>query len=258
MDRTTLRQIVTIVTVAATIAFNVLANALPLNGLNTGEISDRFQVFFVPAGYVFSIWGLIYMGLVAFAVFQALPSQRENPRLKRVGYLFVLSGLANMTWLLLWHYERFLLAPLALIALVLLLTGIYLRLEIGRVSVSRGERWCLQIPTSVYLGWATVATIANVTTTLYFVGWNGWGVSPQGWAAIMLTAATVIGALVLATRRDFAFVLVLIWAFVGIALKANATSVVSIAAWTLALALAIVLIVGALTGRRKTPAMKPA
>jgi hypothetical protein len=258
VDRTTLRQIVTILAVGVTIVFNVLANALPLNGLNTGEISDRFRVLFVPAGYVFSIWGLIYIGMVVFAVFQALPSQRGNPRLERIGYLFVLSGLANITWLLLWHYEQFLPAPLALIALVLLLAGVYLRLEIGRAPVSRSERWCLQIPTSVYLGWATVATIANVSTTLYFVGWNGWGVSPQGWAAIMLLAATVIGVLVFATRRDFAFVLVLIWAFVGIAIKHAAAPAVSITAWATALALAILLMVGAFARRRMTPDIKPA
>ena len=76
------RQIIVILTVIATITINILANALPLNGLNTGEISDQFLVLFVPAGYVFSIWGLIYIGLIAYAIFQALPSQRENPRLR--------------------------------------------------------------------------------------------------------------------------------------------------------------------------------
>ena len=81
----TLRQIAVILTIIATIVINVLANALPINGLNTGEISDRFQVYFVPAGYVFSIWGLIYLGLIAFAIFQALPSQRQNPRLRASG-----------------------------------------------------------------------------------------------------------------------------------------------------------------------------
>src|SRR4030066_548255 len=94
-----LRQISVILTIAATIVINGLANALPINGQNTGEISDRFQVYFVPAGYFFSIWGLIYIGLIAYAVFQALPSQRENPRLRQTGYLVAGSGLANIVWL---------------------------------------------------------------------------------------------------------------------------------------------------------------
>ena len=80
-----LRQVAVIISTLVTLTVNGLANALPLNGLGTGEISDRFQVYFVPAGYVFSIWGLIYLGLLAFTIFQALPTQRENPRLARIG-----------------------------------------------------------------------------------------------------------------------------------------------------------------------------
>src|SRR4030066_2147332 len=94
-----LRQISVALTILATIVVNVLANALPINGQNTGAISDRFQVYFVPAGYVFSIWGVIYIGLIALATFQALPSQRENPRLRQTGYLVAASGLANIVWL---------------------------------------------------------------------------------------------------------------------------------------------------------------
>src|SRR5512143_384327 len=99
MKRNIFAQVINILAVIATIAINGLANALPLNGLNTGEISDRFQVYFVPAGYVFSIWGLIYLGLILFAIYQALPAQRSNPRLRLVDTPFVLSCLANMVWL---------------------------------------------------------------------------------------------------------------------------------------------------------------
>lgn len=107
MNRDILRQVLVIIAAFATIIFNIAANALPLNGLNTGELSDRFQIFFVPAGYVFSIWGLIYLGLIAYAIYQLLPAQRENPRLRSIGYLFILSCLANIAWLFLWHYEVF-------------------------------------------------------------------------------------------------------------------------------------------------------
>src|SRR5512135_3282915 len=96
-----LRQLAVIVTVVGTLVVNGLANALPLNGLNTGQISDRFNVYFVPAGYVFAIWGLIYIGLIAFAIYQALPSQRANPRLRAIGWWIVLGGLANSAWIFL-------------------------------------------------------------------------------------------------------------------------------------------------------------
>jgi benzodiazapine receptor len=250
MDRNVVRQTVNIIAVVVTIIFNILANALPLNGLNTGDISDRFLVYFVPAGYVFSIWGLIYLGWVAFAIFQALPSQRQNPRLVRLGYWFAVSCVANIGWLISWHYEYFLAGPFILAALAILLIVAYLRLEIGRTPVSTAERWCVQIPFSIYLGWATVATIANVTSILYYVGWSGWGISPEAWAAIMLGVATVVGVLVFLTRRDFAFVLVLIWAFVGIAFKHSSVTLVMGAAWLMTAVLAMMLLVGLVRGKQ--------
>ena len=109
----TLRQVLVALSVAATLVVNVLANALPFNGITTAQVSDQFHVYFVPAGYVFSIWGLIYIGLIAYAVFQALPAQRENPRLRKVGCFVVLGCLANSVWLFLWHYQQF---PLTLVA----------------------------------------------------------------------------------------------------------------------------------------------
>src|SRR3990172_10942580 len=123
----TLRQIVVGITLIATIVVNGLANALPINGQNTGEISDRFDVYFVPAGYVFSIWGLIYLGLIVFAFYQALPVQQDNPRLNRISSLFALSCLANISWLFLWHYEQFPLTLIAMFSLFALLIGIYRR-----------------------------------------------------------------------------------------------------------------------------------
>ena len=107
MNRDSLRQIAIILGVVATIVVNGLANALPLNGQLTGEVSDRYLVYFVPAGYVFAIWGLIYLGLAAFAIYQALPAQRANPRLRSIGALFVLASAANIAWIFLWHYEVF-------------------------------------------------------------------------------------------------------------------------------------------------------
>jgi benzodiazapine receptor len=253
MKKDTLRQVVNVLAVVATIAINGLANALPLNGLTTGEISDRFQVYFVPAGYVFSIWGLIYLALIAFAVYQALPAQRENPRLRRVGTLFALSCLANVAWLFLWHYEVFPLTPVAMVTLLLSLIAIYLRLEIGRAHVSAAERWLAHVPFSIYLGWVTVATIANVTSVLDYANWDGWGIGPEAWTVIMLVAGTGIATAVGLTRGDVAYMLVIVWAFVGIAVKHAGTPVVTIAAWVTAAVVTVMLVVGAVRQQKHRP-----
>jgi benzodiazapine receptor len=252
MKKGLVRQWVVVVAVIATIVVNGLANALPLNGQTTGEISDRFQVYFVPAGYVFSIWGLIYLGLAAYAIYQVLPAQRESPRLERIGYLFALSCLANIVWIFLWHYEVFVGTLVAMLAFLGLLIAIYLRLGIGRAQVSRAERWLVHLPFSIYLGWITVATIANVTSLLDYLGWDGGGIAPAWWAVIMLVAATAITALVSLTRGDVAYVLVIIWAFMGIAIKHAETALVSITAALLVLVLAVVMVV---TAQRKRPVL---
>ena len=251
MKKDALRQSVNLVAVIVTIAINGLANALPLNGKSTGEISDQFQVYFVPAGYVFSIWGLIYVALVAFAVYQALPAQRDNPRLRRIGPLFALSCAANTAWLFLWHYECFLLTLVAMITLLLSLIAIYLRLEIGRPRVSAAETWLVRVPFSIYLGWITVATIANVTSVLDYVNWSGWGIRPEGWTVIMLVAGLGIASAVSLTRGDVAYMLVIVWAFAGIAVKHAGTPVVATAAWVTAALAALMLVVGALLQKRR-------
>lgn len=257
MKKDAIRQIVNLVALAATVVINGLATSLPLNGQTTGEISDRFDVFFVPAGYVFSIWGLIYLGLTAFGIYQALPAQRENPRLRSIGYLFAVSSIANVAWIFLWHYEVF---PLTLVAMVILLVSliaIYLRLDIGRVKVSSAERWFVDLPFSIYLGWITVATIANATSLLDYLNWNGWGISPEIWTLIMLFAASVIASAVSLTRGDVAYMLVIVWAFAGIAVKHQATPMVAWGAWISAALVAIVLVLGYLSKQRRENVMVP-
>lgn len=225
------RQMAVVLTILLTLIVNGLANGLPLNGLMTGEISDRFQVYFVPAGYVFSIWGLIYTGLIAFAIFQALPAQRENPRLRATGWWIALGGLANSAWIFLWHYLQF---PLTLIAMLVLLATLiitYLRLGIGRTKVSAAETWAVRVPFSIYLGWITVATAANATSLLDYLKWDGFGIAPEIWMAIVLFAVLVIATLMAFTRRDVAYALVLLWALAGIGVKHAAVAAVAIPTW---------------------------
>jgi benzodiazapine receptor len=256
----TVRQITVLLATICVIIVNGLATALPINGQTTGEISDRFEVYFVPAGYVFSIWGLIYLALIGFSIFQVLPSQRENPRLRSVGYLYVLSCVANIAWILLWHYEVFVLTLVAMLALLVLLIVIYLRVGIGEMLVPTAEKWLVQVPFSIYLGWITVATVANVTSLLDYLGWGGWGIPAEVWAVIMLVAATVIASAVSITRGDIAYVLVIVWAFAGIAVKHSGTPLVSVTAGVMAVVVALTLLVGVPRRRRRLqgPSAAPA
>src|SRR5271157_388832 len=220
MMKNTVRQVVVVLTVAITLVINILADALPINHLGTGTISDMFHVYFVPAGYVFSIWGLIYIGLIAYAIYQALPAQRENPRLQSTGW-----------WIVLWHYELFTWTLVAMLLLLATLIVTYLQLGIGRTKVILSETWAVRVPFSIYLGWITVATVANVSDVLSLHG-NGWGVSPETWMVVVLAAVFVIALLMNLSRRDIAYALVLLWALAGIAVKFPEQGIVTVAVWT--------------------------
>jgi hypothetical protein len=253
----TLRQISVIITILATITINILANALPLNGLNTGQISDSFQVYFVPAGYVFSIWGLIYIGLIAYAVFQALPAQRENPRLRATGWWVVLGGIANSAWIFFWHYQLFPLTLVAMLTLLASLIVVYLRLGTGQSTVSKAETWAVRVPFSIYLGWITVATVANITDVLDYVNWNGFGIAPEIWMAIVLAAVLAIAGLMIFTRRDVAYTLVLLWALAGIAIKFASVPAVAIPTW-ITFGLIALMLAAALLMQRPQQKLEPA
>lgn len=234
----TIRQIAVWVAVVATIVVNGLANALPINNQQTGDIANQYKGvnLWLPAGYVFAIWGLIYIGFIAYAIFQSLPSQRTNPRLRAIGWPFVISCVANIVWLLLFHYNRFPLSMVAMLVLLAALIWIYLALRAGSPAISSGERWAVRLPFSIYLGWITVATVANAAHVLVDAGWNALGLAPIVWLIIMLIVAVVLAALMAFTQRDVAYLLVLIWAFAGIALNYPDMVGVAVAAWVAAVA----------------------
>lgn len=212
---------VNIFSLLVTLVANGLATGLALGGRTTGQISDSFPVLFTPAGYVFSIWGVIYTGLLAFAVFQALPSQRTNPRLARIGPWFAISNLLNTVWIFLWQYGYFMLTLFVMLALLFSLAVIYRRLKQGADAVNRSENWMVNIPFSTYLGWISVATIANFSITLFNLGWTGGGISQEIWAVAVILVAILLGLYMTLRERQTSFPLVLIWAFIGIAVKQN-------------------------------------
>jgi hypothetical protein len=250
--KNTFRQFTVVVTVLATLVINILADVLPINGLNTGKISDGFQVFFVPAGYVFAIWGLIYIGLLTYAVYQALPAQKDNPRMQAIGWWVVLGGLANSMWIFLWHYQQFIGTLAAMLVLLASLIATYLQLGIGRTKVPAAEIWLVRVPFSIYLGWITVATIANVTDVLSYLNWNQFGLTEGTWMLTILFAVVVISGWVSFTRHDITYIAVILWALAGIGVKFPQQGIVTLGIW-LAFALVAVTLVGALLFKKKSP-----
>jgi len=222
-----------------TVVVNALANILPINDITTGELSDLYPNLFVPAGLTFAIWGLIYVLLAIFVIYQLIPSVRRDPQkiefVQRIGPLFFISCLANIGWILAWHNQ---VLPLSLVMMLVLLgclLAIYVRLNIGKSQAPKAQRYLVHLPFSVYLGWITIATIANVTALLVS---NGWGLDQQQlWAVTVIIVGVAVALSVLFTRKDIYYSLVVDWALLGILLK-------RLSATTLAQSVVVITIVG--------------
>jgi hypothetical protein len=217
MRRTVLWQWLVVVFTLVTIGVNTLANILPLNGTTTAAVSDTVHHYFVPAGYVFSIWGLIYVALLVFAVYQSLPAQRTHALLPRVRVLYVFSSIANCAWLFCWHYGAIWSSVVVMLLLLLSLIGIYAVLGSKVQGIPYREYWMVYAPFRLYLGWVSVATVANISAALSVSGWNGWGISGMVWACMMICAVLFLSLAMLLRHRDVIFVCVIVWAIIGIA-----------------------------------------
>ncbi|WP_417897929.1 tryptophan-rich sensory protein [Bacillus haimaensis] len=208
---------------------NYLSNALPLNGQTTGEISNRLNVLFTPAGYVFSIWGLIYL-LLGVWIIRQFPKRRRNlPIYQNTSTLFVLSCLLNSAWVVLWHYEFFVTTVAVMLSLLLTLIALYKKVQVSDPGLFD------RLPFSIYLGWISVATIANISYVLVYLEWDGFGLSDVTWTIIMLVVATLLAIWFNMANRDRVYPLVFVWAFIGIGVKnMEAYSNVSYVAYSLA------------------------
>jgi hypothetical protein len=259
MDRDLTRQLVTVVTYVATVIVNGAAVAIPLGGMTTAQISDMFPVPIVPANYVFSIWSAIYLLLLGYTVYQALPSRRTDPTLRRLGYLPALTGVLNAVWVLLWQYQVFALTVPVMVALLVTLIAIWVRVREPRMSGSApaAQGWLIVLPFSVYLGWITVATIANVTQQLWNLGFRGEAFSSSLWAVGILAVGLLITTVMVLRGRDVAYGAVIAWAYAGIAVKQSAVDLVpafAIAGAVYVLALMALVIIRPMLSARIRPA----
>jgi hypothetical protein len=245
-----LRQIGVFVALLATIVVNVLSNALPFNGVTMGELAARFDVLFVPADYAFSIWSLIYVGLAAYAVYQLRPSLRHDQTLRSLDLPFLLSSVANMSWLLLWHYQHYMATFVVMLVLVGALITIYRRLDVERSSATPARRWLVHHPFSLYLGWVTIAAMANLGIVLDYLGWSGWGLGETTWFTLGVVTVLGVAGVVSWLRSEVGFLLPLRWGLIGIGIERAADPMISTLVWT---ATAVLGVMVALSAVQRSP-----
>jgi hypothetical protein len=231
-----------------TILVNALANILPINGVTTGALSDEYPNLFVPAGLTFAIWGLIYVLLGIFVIYPLIPRVRRDPQkldfVQKIGPLFFISCLANIGWIFAWHYRVVPLSMVLMLVLLGCLLAIYLRLNVGKSDATRAEKYPVHLPFSVYLGWITIATIANVTALLVDIDWMRWGLTQQFWAVAVIVVGIAIALSVLFTRKDVFYCLVVDWALLGILLKRLSDTTTSARSVVAAAIVGLVLLTG--------------
>ncbi len=220
--RSSFLRILIVLSFLLMVAVNALAMLLPINGKTTAEISDSYPNLFAPAGITFSVWSVIYVLLAAYAVYQIIFFSKNRDAdsyltMRKVGVVFVLSSLINTVWIFSWHYEQLLLSVALMLGLLLCL--ILIRLFLRKKNLSLAEKILVRLPFSIYFGWITVATIANITTYLVSIDWSGFGLSASLWTVIILIVGTLIAFATVLFAKDPVYGLTVIWAFAGIIIK---------------------------------------
>lgn len=212
-------SLIVLLTYLIMVSVNGLANALPINGMNTGSISDSYPNMFAPAGITFIIWGVIYILLFGFSIYQLANSTKiyEKPMFKSIGIWFAFSSVINSCWIFAWHYKMIWLSLIFMI--VILISLIRINMNLRNIQLSKQEIIFLRIPFSVYFGWITVATIANTTTFLVAINWSKFGVSEVLWTDVIILVGAIIGFAAIRFYRSISYGLVIIWAYIGIAIK---------------------------------------
>lgn len=195
---------------AIMIVMNILANALPINNKSTGELSDGLPNLFVPAGLTFSIWGIIYLLLAVYCLFQLKESNQAI--VSNISWFFAISCLLNGLWIVAWHYQKL---PLSLLIMAgMLIALIYINMQIRSLPFG-----IVKAAFGIYLGWICIAAIANVTALFVHFNWSGSGISEVAWTIIMITAGALIVSVTILRLQNPFIGLSVIWAFTGIYIK---------------------------------------
>lgn len=198
----------------ANIFFNYYTNAFPLNGQTVGDVSNEYPTLFTPAGYAFSIWGLIYLTLLIYAVYQLLPDQRKNNIYERLSLPFIFINIFSILWLVLFIYEYMAVSTIAII--MMLICAIFLYGKSKEMTLSHKVSQWVTIPFGLYLGWLSVATIANISILLSSIGWNEEMLGETTWAIIILTITFMLALFISWKFSDTIYPMVVVWAFFAI------------------------------------------
>lgn len=206
-----------------TMVINGLAGSTTLlGGVTTATVSNTFPSLFTPSGVTFAIWGIIYMLLAAFIVYlfgvgRSKKSALSAQKLTEITKLLILNLTVNTLWIITWQYGVLWLSVLLIIAL--LVTLVLLVGKLRTIQVSGLEYVLAKLPFSIYFGWVTVATVANIAVWLVSIGWSGWGIDEVTWTVLVLLIAATIGLVGALRNHDVAYLGVFIWAYFGILVK---------------------------------------
>ena len=209
--------VLTAVLYAAMVVVNYLAGVGKINNVGTGAVSDAYPNLFTPAGYAFSIWGLIYLLLGAYTVYQFVAVAKDKKReefFAGLGKYFIATSALNIAWIFAWHNFQIVLTVILMLGLLYSLVRIADRLRVEKFSAR--EKILVRLPFSIYFGWISVATIANVTILLVSLGWRGVGFSEVFWTVLILLIGAAIGILRMMIDKNIPYGLVFLWAYAAI------------------------------------------
>ena len=202
---------------------NYLSSAGVFNGVTVADISDKYHNYFTPAGYAFSIWGIIYLGLLGFVIYTGkslfVKNAPDDGTVVKIGWWFFLSCLANSFWILLWVNDIIWVTALVMIFLLFCLIQIIRNLNMELDDHPFKKYLFIYWPFAIYAGWISVALIADISALLVKIEWNGFGISPVLWTIIMIVIAGLVNLLMIWKRNLREFAIVGVWALIAIAVE---------------------------------------
>ena len=203
------------------IFINAMANIIPLNKVRTGDVAIIYKNQFTPAKITFGIWGIIYLALGLFIMYQLGIIKHSKPKrvLDNIGVLFIITCILNSLWIIAWHYEKIGLTLVIMLLLLGSLIGIYLKLNSYGFIENRMEKYFVMLPFSIYAGWITIATIANITVFIVSLGIKVSLFTANIWLVIMLMVGGMLAVEMIRKYGDIPYALVVIWAYIGIIIR---------------------------------------